>query len=243
MILLHKKTGKKFYLENKDKDFNTHFGIIKKEDLNKEPGSIVKSHLGEEFIIFEDNFNDIIGYLKLGPQSVHKKDIGLLYSLVPIYSGMKIVEGGTGSGILTSYLANSVKPNGKVYSYEIRKDFYKIAKKNFEKLKLLDYIELKLKDINNGIEEKNVDLIVLDTPDPWNTLNFAYESLKIGGYLASFLPNITSVLKLLDLNEKFLLIGIYENFVRKWEYVRGKVLRPENFEIVHTEFLVLFRRI
>jgi len=51
MIIIHRKTGKKFYIENKDKDFNTHFGIIKKEDLNKEPGNIIKSHLNEEFLI------------------------------------------------------------------------------------------------------------------------------------------------------------------------------------------------
>ncbi|BFI73653.1 tRNA (adenine(57)-N(1)/adenine(58)-N(1))-methyltransferase TrmI [Nanoarchaeota archaeon] len=242
MILIHRKTGKIFYIENNDKDFNTHFGTIKKEDLNK-VNNIIKSHLGEEFIVLEDNFNDLIRYLKRGPQSIHEKDIGLLYSLVNISPGMKIVEGGTGSGILTAYLANSVKPNGKVYSYEIREDFYNIAKKNLEKLKLLDYVELKLKDINNGIDEKDIDLVVLDIPDPWNTLNYCYDSLKIGGYLVSFLPNITSVLKLLDSNDKFLLVGVYENFVRRWKYEKGKVLRPRNLELVHTEFLVLFRKI
>jgi tRNA (adenine57-N1/adenine58-N1)-methyltransferase len=243
MILIHRKTGKKFYIENSDKDFNTNFGIIKKEDLSKEPGTTIKSHLGEEFLILEDNFNDLIRYLKRGPQSIHEKDIGLLYSLVNISQGMRIVEGGTGSGILTSYLANSIKPNGKVYSYEIREDFYNIAKRNLEKLKLLDYVELKLKDINKGIDEKDIDLIILDIPNPWNILNYAYESLKPGGYLVSFLPNITSVLKLLDSNDKFLLVGIYENFVRKWKYEKGKVLRPRNKEIVHTEFSVLFRKV
>jgi hypothetical protein len=30
MIIIHRKTGKKFYIEDKNKDFNTHFGIIKK---------------------------------------------------------------------------------------------------------------------------------------------------------------------------------------------------------------------
>jgi len=137
MIIIHRKTGKKFYIEDKNKDFNTHFGIIKKEDLNKEPGSIIKSHLNEEFLITEDNFNDLVRYLKRGPQSIHEKDIGLLYSLVNISPGMKIVEGGTGSGILTSYLANSVRPNGKVYSYEIREDFYNISKEKFRKIKII----------------------------------------------------------------------------------------------------------
>jgi tRNA(1-methyladenosine) methyltransferase and related methyltransferases len=87
-----------------------------------------------------------------------------------------------------------------------------ILQRKFRKLKLLDYVELKLKNINEGIDEKDIDLIILDIPDPWNTLEHAYNSLKFGGYLVSFLPNITSVLKLLDLNDKFLFIGVYENF-------------------------------
>lgn len=243
MILIHRKSGKIFYLNDTNKDFNTNFGIIKKEDIqNAKNGDILRTHIGEEFVVIEDNFNDLIrkNFKKI-TQTLHPKDFALLNSLVFIEKNWRIVEGGTGSGFLTILLAKSV-PEGFVYSYEIRDDFYKIAKENIERFNIKN-VEIKLKDINKGIDEKNIDLIILDIPDPWNTLEHSYNSLKIGGYLAVFLPNMTSVIKLLNKNEKFHLIGIYENIVRKWKYRKDDVLRPENMQLVHTEFLVLFRRI
>jgi len=243
MIIIHRKSGKKFYLKE-IKTFSTHLGIIKEEDLKKaKPGDIIKSHIGEEFILLEDNFIDLIKFLKKGPQITHPKDFGLLVSLTGLSSGWKVVEGGTGSGILTSYLANIVKPYGKVYSYEIRKDFYEIAKKNLETLGLDKYVELKLKDINKGIDEKDVDIVILDISEPWKTFKHAKKALKPGGFLAIFLPNMTSVLKTLEKNKDFYLLGIYENIVRQWKYEKDKVLRPINKQIVHTEFLVLFRKL
>ena len=242
MILFHLKTGKKYYIKD-PKDFSTHLGVIKKEYLeNAKPGEIIKSHLGEEFVVLKDTFIDLLEFLKRGPQTTHPKDFGLLVSLTGLSSGWKVVEGGAGSGILTSFLANTVKPDGRVYSYEKRGEFYEIAKENLEKTGLIDYVDLKLKDITIGIDEKNVDIVVLDVGDPWRVLEHAYNSLRVGGYLAVFLPNITSVLKLLELNRKFYLLGIYESIVREWIY-RKDVLRPRHMQLSHTEFLILFRKI
>ncbi|MEM0379405.1 MAG: methyltransferase domain-containing protein [Nanopusillaceae archaeon] len=243
MILIHRKTGKKIYI-TEIKDINTHLGIIKKEDLEKaKPYDIIKSHLNEEFIVIEDNLIDLLGFTKRKTQSTHLKDFGLLVSLTGLSSGWKIIELGTGSGLLTALLANIVKPNGRVYTYECRRDFYNIAKENLIKLKLINYVELKLKDAKEGIEEKEADLVVSDIPDPFLILDNIYESLKFGGYFASFLPNVTSILKLLDKNEKFNLVGIYENILRAWKYEKKDVLRPKNKQLVHTEFLVLMRKL
>jgi len=244
MIIIHRRTGKKFYIRE-IRDYNTNFGIIKKEDLEKaKPNDIIKSHLGEEFIVAEENLIDMLGFLKRRTQSTHPKDFGLLVSLTGISSGWRVVELGTGSGILTAFLANAVKPNGKVYSYENRKEFYEIARENLEKLRLLDYVELKLKDvIKEGIDERGVDIVISDIPNPFEILENIYDSLKPFGYFASFLPNITSVLKLLSSNNLFYLVGIYENIVRGWRYEKKNVLRPKNKQLVHTEFLVLMRKL
>jgi len=244
MIIIHRKSGKKFYIKE-PKDYNTNFGIIRKEDLvNAKPYDIIKSHLGEEFIVVEENLIDMLKFLKRRTQSTHPKDFGLLVSLTGISSGWRVVELGTGSGVLTAFLANLVKPSGKVYSYEVRKDFYEIAKENLEKLGLINYVELKLRDvIKEGIDERDVDIVISDIPDPFNILDNIYDSLKPSGYFAAFLPNITSVLKLLSFNNLFYLVGIYESIVRAWKYERENVLRPKNKQLVHTEFLVLMRKL
>ncbi len=244
MILIHKKSGKKFYIEEVNKDFHTNFGILKKDDLIKsKPGDIIISHIGEEFLVLNDTFIDKIEKIIRKTQTINYKDIGMLISLTGIGSGSNIIEIGTGSGFLTAFLANIVKPFGKVYSYEIREDFYEIAKKNLEKLNLIDYVELKLKNAYEGLDEKDIDVVISDIPEPWNLIDHAYKSLKFGGFFVSFLPNITSVLKLLDNNDKFLFLGVYENITRKWIYKKSNVLRPRNVELVHTEFLVLLRKI
>jgi tRNA (adenine57-N1/adenine58-N1)-methyltransferase len=128
-----------------------------------------------------------------------------------------------------------------VYSYEKRKEFLHIAHKNISKLGLTQYVVLKNKDIRNGIDEKSVDLIVLDIPDPWNATDHAWHSLKPGGFLTIYLPNVTSILKTLNNIKGFYLEGIYECFVRRWIY-REEVLRPESTQLVHTEFLILLRK-
>jgi len=244
MILIHRKSGKRFYVRE-IKDINTHFGIIKKEDLMKaKPYDIVKSHLNEEFLVVEDNLIDSLSFLKRRTQVTHPKDIGLLFSLTGISSGWRVVELGTGSGIMTSFLASLVRPSGKVYSYENRKEFYEIAKENLEKLKLIEYVELKLRDvISEGIDEKDVDIVISDIPRPFDIIDEIYDSLKFSGYFASFLPNITSVLRLLSSNRDFHLVGIYESFHRVWKYEKEEVLRPKNKQLVHKEFLVLMRKL
>jgi len=244
MIIVHRKTGKKFYIRE-IKDYNTHFGIIKKEDLMKaKPYDVIRSHLGEEFIVIEENLVDMLRFLKRKTQVTHPKDFGLLVSLTGISSGWRVVELGTGSGILTAFLANTVKPNGKVYSYENRKEFYEVAKENLEKLNLLNYVDLKLKDVvKEGIDERDIDIVISDIPNPFDILKNIYDSLRPSGYFAAFLPNITSVLKLLSSNNLFHLVGIYESIVRAWKYERENVLRPKNKQLVHTEFLVLMRKL
>lgn len=242
MILIHRKTGKKFYIENINNDFNSHLGIIKKEDLlNAKSGDIIKSHINEEFLVLDDNINDLYDKLNRKSQVINKKDIGLLLSTIIIDNNWRIVEGGTGSGRLTIILSKLV-PNGFVYSYEIREDMYKIAKENLEKLNIKN-VELKLKDITKGIDEKDIDLIILDIPNPYNYLDIFYQPLKFGGYLAIFLPNMTQVYQTLQNNNMFKLIGVYENFIREWVYKKDLVLRPKHIQLVHTEFMILFRKI
>lgn len=242
MILIHLTSGKKFYVD-KLKDFSTNFGIIKKEYLEKaKSGEVIKSHLNEEFLVLEDSICDILEIIKRGPQITHPKDFGMLTSLTGLSSGWNVVEGGSGSGVLTSLLANIVKPDGIVYTYEKNKSFLKIAMYNVSRLRLNENVVFKNKDIREGIDETNIDLVILDIPDPWNVLEHAWNSLKPGKFLAIFLPNMTSVLKTLEKLEKFYVDGIYECFTRKWVY-KKKILRPKSTQIVHTEFLILARKI
>ena len=152
-----------------------------------------------------------------------------------------VVDAGTGAGALACALANVCK---HVYSYEIKEEHLKVAKENIKRLRL-NNITLKKKDVNKGITEKEVNLIVLDLPEPWKTVKSAQKALKIGGFLIAYTPTIIQASQFVEeirKNKSFLFDKTVELIQRKW-IVDGRRLRPSSAEIGHTAFLTFVRRI
>ncbi|HDI75359.1 MAG TPA: methyltransferase domain-containing protein, partial [Thermoprotei archaeon] len=167
----------------------------------------------------------------------------LIVFLSGVGPGSIVVEAGTGSGFLTAALAYYVRPDGRVYSYEIRRDFLEIARKNLSLCGLLPYVDLKHKDIVDGIDEKNVDAVILDMPNPWDVVPHAKEALKDGGVFVSFLPTINQVEKIVEklIHENFLDVLTIETLLRKIKVKKGET-RPETFMIGHTGYIVFARK-
>lgn len=245
MKILIDKEGKKTYFdEDNINDLQTYAGIIKRIDIvNAKLGSKIKSHLKKEFRVIESDFVDKIKRIKRGPQIVTLKDAGVLSSYLGIAPGSKVIEAGSGSGALTCYLANLVREHGKVYSYEIRKDFFELTQKNTEALDLEKYVELKNSDVKNA-KEKNVDAVILDLPEPWKVLSPLKKALKVGGRLACYLPTANQVILLLKALEKakFSDIKVIEIISREWQ-AKTEAFRPVSEGIGHTAFLIFSRKI
>ena len=219
-------------------DMHTEFGVIKETDLKKAKETI-QSHLGKEFRIVEPGYNDLLHRAKRGPQIITPKDIGLILMSTDIDKKSTVLEAGSGSGFLTCALARFVK---KVISYEKREDFHTIAKENAAFLDLKN-ITFKHKDITEGIEEKNLDLIVLDMPDPTKALEHAHKALKQGAYFITYLPTINQVdLFIKEAQKTFHLIRVTELLQRDW-HVEEQRVRPQSQMIGHTGFLCILRKI
>ncbi|MEM2918209.1 MAG: tRNA (adenine-N1)-methyltransferase [Candidatus Altiarchaeota archaeon] len=233
MYLLIDREGKT-YLVKANEDIHTKDGVIKKEKLKF--NSIVETHLGKKFFVLRPNIIDFIKKAKLGPQRISLKDCGLIAAYTGISSGSKVLDAGTGSGVLAMFLANIVAPK-KLVSYEIREDFAKIAKENFKKAGIKNII-LKMENIYEGISEKNLDLITLDLPEPWKVIEHAKKSLKVGGYLVAYSPSIEQTKKFFSsLGESFYSETI-ECLVREWDM---EVLRPYSRMLAHTGFITFAR--
>ncbi len=220
-------------------DLHTLSGVVKEADITKEKGRVY-SHKSKEFLIFDANFVDEVVKIKRGPAIMTKKDIGYVIANSGINKESTVVDAGAGCGVSAIFLANATK---KVYSYEINQEFYKIAQKNLAELGISN-VELKNKNIYEGIEEKDVDLVFLDLNEPWNALNHAGSSLKSGKFLVSYLPTITQVSELVDKagNTCFIHEKTVELIEREW-HVEGKKVRPKSRMIGHTGFLVFLRKI
>ena len=187
---------------------------------------------------------DRLETLQRHTQVIYPKDAAYILLTADIGPGSRVVEAGTGTGYMTALLAWHVRPSGKVYTYEIRKDFYEKALKNLEALGVIQYIEAKNKDIKKGIDEKEVDAVILDMPDPWNVVEEAKNALIHGGTIAIFVPTIPQLEKTVVSLRKadFKRIEPIEIQLRKYKPVPEE-LRPETLGIIHTGYVVFARKL
>ncbi len=183
--------------------------------------------------------NPILNKLKRGhfggPQVIIPKDFGIIIGYSGLGKNSKIVEAGGGAGFLTISLANVCK---KVYTYEIKKDYYKTIKQNLETCGIKN-VNVKNKDVKLGIKEKDVDAVILDMPNSDEVIPIAFNALKQGGQIIGYLPNVEQMktFYLECLNNGFRNMFAMESIKREW-IVREKGVRPHSKELVHTAFIV-----
>jgi tRNA (adenine57-N1/adenine58-N1)-methyltransferase len=231
--------GKKNYLI-KPMKFSCEFGTI---DLRKLIGRKfgMKIKIGKEnFTVVKPNIIDFLRKAKRGPQIILPKDSALILSTTGCSPDWKVVDAGTGSGFLSMFLGNI---GCKVYTYENRKEFYRIAKNNINNFGLKNII-LKNSDITKGIKERDVDLITLDMKNPQTAVKHAFKSLKSGGWTVIYSMHIEEVKKVVNELEKynFTDIRILESFQREWQSVK-QFTRPKTYMLAHTGFLTFARKL
>lgn len=259
---------KKYLIKNDVNKFGNDLGVIDLE--NVEEGTAIISHNNHTFYLVEPTLYDIVKKMKRSVTTLLPKDIGMILTYCGIEDGETVVEAGTGSGALTIYLANAVGKNGKVITYEKRPEFAKIARKNLEIVGIvkknqkiigleeegdeefdnddnndngLYNVIQKIGDITKGIEEKDVDVIVLDMPDPWNVVEHAKNSLnKAKGRIAIYVPYIEQAKKSVEALKEhgFLDIQTVECVVRDIE-ITNKGVRPSTRMIGHTGYITFAR--
>lgn len=224
----------------------THRGCINHDDLLGQPlGREIRSHLDYPFVILEPSTFDLIKQLKRTTQIMYPKDIGYILLKLNVVSGSRVIEAGTGSGGLTLALARSVRPEGRLYSYELRPDIMRLAQKNLEALGLGGSVEFKLRDIAEGFDEKDVDALFLDVRRPGAYLPQAVEALKDSGFFGSILPTTNQVAELvraLEDRQAFGHIEVEEVMVRPYKAVPNR-LRPVDRMVAHTGYLVFARKV
>ncbi len=226
------------------KTFHTHRGFVKLDDLvDKEFGATIQSSLGTEFAAFKPILTDYIMKSARSTQITYPKDAALIVMFTGIGSGNHVVESGTGTGALTTALAHYVKPEGKIYSYDVREESQKTAEKNLKRANLLDFVELKSGDVTVGIDERNVDAVVLDLAVPWLVVPHAYEALKPSGMLVSFSPTIDQVVKTTEAlrEQNFIFVETVECLMRAMQVERGKT-RPQTLMTGHTGYITHARK-
>ena len=198
----------------------------------------------KQFWILSPSLQDKLQGLKRRAQIILPRDAAHIIMNCSIESGNKVLEAGIGSGSLTIALANSIAPNGKVISYDNREDFIEHAMKNLKTAKLDKYVTTKIRDITKGIDEKELDAVILDIPDPWKAVAHAWKGLRPGGYLCSYSPLVSQVEKTVKEIEKYSFIEVktLENIQREM-VVSDRGTRPSFDMLGHTGYLTFARKV
>jgi len=244
-VVLIDSSSKRFIVDTSGKtDKIKGVGVI-------DPSSLVGKEYGRQIEIGNKQFwvlspllQDKLQGLKRRAQIILPKDAAHILLNCSIESGNTVLEAGIGSGSLTIALANAVAPDGKVISYDKRQDFIDHAMKNLDTSKLEKYVTTKIRDVTTGIDEKNLDAIILDIPNPWEAVEHAWSSLRIGGYLCSYSPLISQVEKTVKEIKKhsFIEVKTVENIQREM-IVSEQGTRPSFNMLGHTGYLTFARKV
>lgn len=225
---------------------HTSRGGISHDDLIGQPaGREVRTHLDYPFLVLEPSTAELVRSIKRSTQIMFPKDISYVLTRLNLFSGRRVVEAGTGSGGLTLALARQVMPEGVVYSYESNPDAQKLASANLERVGLLPYVELKLRDIEEGFDETDVDALFLDVRHPWKYLAQVAATLKAGGFFGAIMPTANQVSDLLgglQRHGEFAFLEVEELILRPYKAVPAR-LRPMDRIVAHTGYLVFARHI
>ncbi len=240
--------GKKisfFVVVENEKEFSTHLGSIKFDDLiGKNWGETVYTHKGEPFKLLKPTLYEIIMYgIKRFTQIIYPKDSAYITLKLGLTDGMKVLESGIGSGALSIVMANALKPSGKIYVYEKEEKFLKNALQNLKLAKLDHVIVPHIQDLSEPIKEKDFDAAFIDVREPWIHLENIKNVLKTGASIGFLVPTTNQVSETLKELKKldFIDIEVEEILIRSYKPVPDR-LRPEDRMVAHTGYLIFAKK-
>jgi tRNA (adenine57-N1/adenine58-N1)-methyltransferase len=225
-------------------EFHSHTGVLRHDDLIGKPeGVTVRTTMGARLVALRPTLAEYVLEMPRGAQVIYPKDLGPILVLADVFPGARVLESGVGSGALTMALLRAVSPSGSVVGYEVRNDFAERAQRNVAGMLGSDVpLRVEVRDTYEGIDEEQLDRVLLDLPEPWRVVKHAAQALRPGGILLAYLPTIGQVAQLreeLDASP-FGMAQTLEVLQRTW-HVEGQSVRPDHRMVAHTGFLTTAR--
>jgi tRNA (adenine57-N1/adenine58-N1)-methyltransferase len=224
-------------------EFHTHAGVIMHDELvGASEGSSFRTTRGANMLAIRPTLAEFVLKMPRGAQVIYPKDLGPILMLADIFPGARVLESGVGSGALSMTL---VRAGAVVRGYELRQDFANRATRNVATFlggDALDRYQVEVRDVYEGIEDGDLDRVVLDLPEPWRVAKHAARAMHRGGVLVAYTPQITQAVALREelARQGFGMVDTIEVLNRAW-HIEGQSVRPDHRMVAHTGFLTSAR--
>ncbi|MGE0795772.1 MAG: tRNA (adenine-N1)-methyltransferase [Acidimicrobiia bacterium] len=244
MVVLVDSKGRQYLVTLRaDGEFHTHTGVVPHSDLlGADEGLTVRSTTGARYTAMRPTLADFVLRMPRGAQVIYPKDLGPILLMADIAPGDRVLESGVGSGALSMTL---VRAGAEVVGYELREDFAERAVANvtaFLGEAGAARYRVEVRDAYEAIDERGVDKVLLDLPEPWQVVKHAEEALRPGGILVAYTPSITQAAQLREtLAESGFELAETVEYLRRTWHIEGQSVRPDHRMVAHTGFLTSAR--
>jgi tRNA (adenine57-N1/adenine58-N1)-methyltransferase len=244
ILLLDSKQRRYMMILKDGGEFHSHNGFVPHADIiDNFEGHIARSTRGSSYTVLRPTLEDFVVQMPRGAQVIYPKDLAPICMLADIGPGVRVFESGVGSGALSMTM---LRYGADIVGYEIREDFLNRAMSNVRSFlgqDTLSRYNVQLRDAYEGIDETDLDRVVLDLPEPWNVIRHAEKALRLGGIFLAYTPSITQAAKVREtLAESRAWNGArtLEVLHRGW-HIEGQAVRPDHRMVAHTAFLTTAR--
>jgi tRNA (adenine57-N1/adenine58-N1)-methyltransferase len=228
------------YLREPGAELQTDLGVLTvPEDAT--PGDRLETHLGEEFVVREPRGPDLFDHFERTGAPMMPRDVGLVVGFTGAAAGDRVLDAGTGTGVLAAYLG---RLGADVTTYEIDTEFAAVARENMALAGVADAVDVRTGDVTDALDSlSGFDLLTLDTADAPAVVRAASDLLVPGGFVTVYAPFVESARDAVEAARDAGLTDVttHETIQRAMQFgERGT--RPDTRGVGHTGYLTVARR-
>ena len=230
------------YLRARGEELQTDLGVLTVPE-DADPGQRLETHLGEEFVVREPRGPDLFDHFERTGAPMMPRDVGLVFGLTGASAGDRVLDAGTGTGVLAAYLG---RVGAEVHTYEIDPGFAEVARENMALAGVADAVDVRAGDVTDDLDDLTAgpgfDLLTLDTADAPTVVERADDLLVSGGFAVVYSPFVEGSRAAVEAAESAGLddVTTQETIQREMQFDdRGS--RPDTRGVGHTGYLTVAR--
>jgi tRNA (adenine57-N1/adenine58-N1)-methyltransferase len=220
--------------------FESDLGVLE-VPADVAPGDTVETHLGETFTARRLRGPDLFAHFERTGAPMMPRDVGLVVGHTGAAEGDRVLDAGTGTGVLAGYLGRC---GAAVTTYERDAEFAEVARGNMRLAGVADRVEVRTGDVTERLDDLGrFDVVTLDTEDAASVVARAPELLADGGFVAVYSPFVERTREAVTAAREAGLgeVESLETIQREMDFDdRGS--RPSTAGVGHTGYLTFARR-